>query len=167
MDEADAIEVLKRWESTGKLEGGEIEYYTGGGGPPPYRRSDQLRLVTVAGRDVIEFNVPVYDQRYNPYPTETYTMPAEPADVQALARLVREAGVFSSRFPEEEDPGLVHVIRTEVMVREGTREITRVYYKTIPASLSALQDAVGKMIERVKAQGERGVYHEGRRIDVE
>jgi len=83
-----------------------------------------------------------------------------------LARLVLEAGVFSERFPEEKDPGLVHVIRTEVMVREGTRELTRVYYKSIPTSLSPLQDAVGKLIERVKAQGEHGVYHEGRRIDV-
>ena len=52
---------LDRLARLGRLDGVTLEYWVGGGLPPPYYRSDQSRLLTSGGRDLLEFARPCHD----------------------------------------------------------------------------------------------------------
>ena len=57
---------LAEIERSGRLTGLEIEFWSGGGLPPPYYRSEQLRLTTRGGRDIMEFAKLKWDESFDP-----------------------------------------------------------------------------------------------------
>jgi hypothetical protein len=165
MDDSTAEAILERLEKTGKLDGIEIEYYVGGGAPPPYTRNDQLRLHTNEGREVVEFAKSNFKYtEYNPYPLDIYRLPAEPADVRTLVKLIRAGDAFGTHYPEETNPESSDILRTELVITRGGDEATRIYYKHVPDALAPLKKEVEAMIERVKAKGEHGLYAGDKKI---
>lgn len=169
MSESDVqyvLAVLSQWETTGTLGGAEMEYWTGGGQPPPYYRSDQFRLHTVDGIEILEFAKVKYDSRYEPSNLlEKFRLPAQPSDVKTIARLLRDTGVFTSRYPEEDNPGIADVLSTEVIVTAGGCEYKKVYYRVVPSQLAPLRAEVERVIQRLKASGSRELLHQGKRIE--
>ena len=156
---------LLQCEQTGRLDGLEIEIWTGGGQPPPYYRSDQFRLLVSSGRDVLEFARIKFDAAYEPPDiVEKFQLMAQPADVQTIARLLRETGVFSVRYAEEENPNIPDILSTEVIVTHNGQQHKRVYYRTIPKALIPLKAEIDRLIEQLIAHGERQLYHRGKRI---
>src|SRR4051812_44593663 len=99
-------------ESSGALDGLEIEYWTGGGLPPPRYVSHQFRLLQKNEGDTLRFARPRFDAAFQPHLIDARELPASPDDVRTLARLVRESGIFDGRFPEEQEPATSHVIKT-------------------------------------------------------
>jgi hypothetical protein len=159
----DAKAVLARCEATGKLDGVLIEYYVGGGLPPPMTRADQFLLVSREGRDVMEYSRPNFDPKYDKlhldgYPNDTYSLPASPADVKKIARLMRETGVFEQHFPEEARPGIADILRTEINVVDSHGEDGRTYYQRAPVALDPLRVVVEALIAHLKVHGDHGVY---------
>ncbi len=142
-------------EATGRLNGVVIEHFVGGGLPPPRLRSDQLRLMTRDGRDVLVFDKPDFKKRPTkagqPYPNDEYTLAASPADVQLVARLVREA--FRAPAPEPPDADEQDALHTEIIVSAHGRQATRAYRGGAPSELASLTAAARTLIERAKTQG--------------
>jgi hypothetical protein len=156
---------LRRCEATGRMDGLEIEYWTGGGHPPPYFRSDQFRLLTVGGIEMLEFDTLAYAPRFRGEALILeFQLPARPEDVRTVARLLRETGVFTDRYPEEEDPRTSDILRTEVMVTVGGREHKRVYYRRIPEALKPLDAEVERHISWVRTKGKLAVFYKGVRL---
>ena len=92
------LEAITQAETTGKLNGLEIEHYVAGGLPPPHYRSEQFRLFVDHGRDTLWFATPDYTVRVKQgeqYPQHVYRLTASPNDVKMIARLVGfdDAGV--------------------------------------------------------------------------
>lgn len=162
------VRVLHACLQHGSLEGCEIEYWTGGGQPPPYYRSDQFRLHTVDGREVIELARPRYDipapSPEGGYPVERIMLPARPEHVRAVVQMVLQGGVFTEHFPEEVDPGVADILSTEVIVTVAGRAFARRYYRRVPAALDPLRVEVEALVRDLLAAGTRGLYHQGRFI---
>jgi hypothetical protein len=156
---------LRRCEATGRLDGLEIECWTGGGHPPPFYRSEQFRLLTVAGAAMMEIATVAYAPAFEPKDLILkFQLPAESEDLRTVARLLRETGVFTARHPEEVDPQTADILRTEVMVTVGGREHKRVYYRCIPEALKRLQEEVERLIGWVRTKGKLAVLHKGVRL---
>jgi hypothetical protein len=156
MDNEWAEAALKTAETTGKLDGLEIEHYVGGGLPPPYYRSEQLRLLVQEGRDVLRFVTPNYDpalRKGNTYPRDTYVLPATPDDVKLVARLLRETGALRAPVPSATEPKVADALRTEWVISAHGKETKRVYPRGEPPELAKLTAVVETLIARVKAQG--------------
>src|SRR5689334_3028241 len=65
-DERLVLNRLEGVEQTGSLGGMTIEIWSGGGQPPPYYKSEQLRFMSSAGRDVLEFASLRFDSKFDP-----------------------------------------------------------------------------------------------------
>jgi len=156
---------LRRCEATGRLDGLEIEYWTGGGLPQPSFRSDQFRLLTVGGVEMLEFDTVAYAPRFTCEGLILeFQLPARHEDVRTVARLLRETGVFTARHPEEEDPRTADILRTEVLVKAGGREHKRIYYRRIPEVLQPLRAEVERLAGVAQAQGKLAVWYKGSRL---
>lgn len=166
MGSSTADDVLARLERTGKLNGAEIEYYVGGGLPPPATRNDQLRLFTREGREVVEFARSNFKRtEFNPYALDIYQLPAEPADVRTIARLIRATNAFTTHFPEETVSGSADMLHTDVVVTDDGDTATRTYYGHVPQVFAPLEKEVEAMIERLKAKGKYGLYADERQVE--
>ncbi len=164
-----ATAALARMASDGRLDGCEIEYWTGGGLPPPHYRSEQFRVHPEGGRDVMEVARPRYDLAPPPdagpgYPVERRTLDASAEDVRAIARALLDAEVFMRRFPEEDDPHAPDALSTEVIVTVGGRAYQRRYFRRLPEALARARAEVERRVRSVDARGRRGVYHRGQRM---
>jgi hypothetical protein len=156
---------LQLSEQTGRLDGLEIEIWTGGGQPPPWYRSDQFRLLVSNNHDGLEFARIRFDTAYDPPDlVEKFQLVAQPADVQLIARLLRESGAFAVRYTEEENPGVADILRTEILISWGGQQHKRVYYRTVPGALTPLMTEIDRQVERLIAHGQRGLYHRGKRV---
>ncbi len=165
MSSSRAETVLERMEKTGKLGGSQIEHYVGGGAPPPYLHNDQLRLYTEAGREVLRFARSNYTRaEFNPYALDEYQLPAEPADIRSMARVILATKAFSTHYPQEDPKGSADMLRTELIVTEGGDAATRIYYGHVPDALEPLEREVEAMIKRLKEKGEYGLYDGERKI---
>ncbi|APR86118.1 Hypothetical protein A7982_11467 [Minicystis rosea] len=156
MDDSTALAAISRAETTGKLDGLEIEHYVGGGLPPPHYRSEQFRLFVDHGRDTIEFVTPDFTTQVKQgeaYPRHVYKLTASPSEVRSIAGLVRECGAFSSPAPVDEKRAH-DSIRTELSAIVGGKEAKRVYSGAEPAALTKLRAVISPLIARLKAQGE-------------
>jgi hypothetical protein len=154
---------LERSAQTGRLGGLEIEYWIGGGQPPPYYRSDQFRLLTVQGRDTLEFARPLWDDAFKPPQlVEKFQRPANTADVRRIARLILDAGVFTA--PQEDKPKGADILSTEVIVTAGGTRHQRAYRGKVPPMLRALEAEVEQLRLTLEREGERSVFHEGTRL---
>jgi hypothetical protein len=155
MQHAWVFGALQAAEMSGQMEGMEFEHFVGGGLPPPYLRSEQLRVMTKDGRDVIWFSQVNFKIRWVPgvpFARDVYEMPATREDVQLVARLFREP--FLTCEPSQFDPKSEYdVVRTELVVKASGKEATRVYRGGAPPELAALTSAADALIARVKAQG--------------
>jgi hypothetical protein len=158
---------LWRSEATGRLDGLEIEYWTGGGHPPPFYRSEQLRLLTVAGIDTVEFATVAYAPAFpGAALVLKFQLAACPEEIRTVARLLRETAVFTAHYPEEEDPQTPDQLRTEVIVREGGWLEERSYHRRTPPALAPLQAEIARLIEVVKAKGAVTVFQQDLRLGV-
>lgn len=155
MDDKKALGLLAAAETSGKLDGIEIEHYVAGGLPPPHYRSEQFRLFVHEGRDTLRFVTPDFQAHHEgtAYPNHTYDLPATPADVRTIARLVRESGAFAKAVPVDEPAGAPDRMRTELAVILHGKEAKRVYVGAEPPELTKLRAVIQPMIARLKAQG--------------
>jgi hypothetical protein len=161
------LDALSRMSSDGRLSGCVIEYWVGGGQPPPHYRSDQFRLLTADGRDVMEVARPRYDVRVPPdagpgYAVERARLAASRDDVRAVARAIVACGVFSRHFPEEQNPRVADILSTEVIVTVNSRAFSRRYFRRVPEALGPLRAEVERRVREVDARGQRGLFHQGR-----
>ena len=143
---------LARMEGTGKLEGVEFEHFVGGGLPPPHYVADQLRLLERDGHDAIEFSAPNYKAQAakdKAYPNDVYQLPAQPDDVKAIARALREGHAFEFSSPKTT---VADAVRTELVLTVAGKRHTVVYRGFTPA-LAPLNALVRDLTTRVKAQG--------------
>lgn len=143
---------LTRMEATGKLEGVEFEHYVGGGLPPPYYVSDQFRLLTRDGRDTIQFAAPNYKSKPDKdeaYPSDVYTLPAQPDDVKTLARILREGRAFEGATMASAP---ADGVRTELLLTVAGKQHKATYWG-FPPTLTPLGDVVKSLIARVKSHG--------------
>ena len=165
MSSSRAETVLERMEKTGKLGGAQIEHYVGGGAPPPYLNNDQLRLYTEEGREILRFARSNYTRtEFNPYALDEYRLPAEPADIRTMARLILATKAFSTHYPQEDPSNSADMIRTELIVTEGGEAATRIYYGHVPDALEPLEKEIEAMIKRLKEKGEYGLYDGKRKV---
>jgi hypothetical protein len=144
---------LARMEATGKLEGVEFEMYAGGGLPPPYYVSQQLRFLARDGHDTVQFVTPNYSKKPakdEPYPSEVYRLPAQPADVKALARVLREGRAFT---PSPPGPTVADAVRTELVLTIAGKE-HKATHQGLPPALAPLGVLFMELTERAKAQGQ-------------
>lgn len=159
------IATLEERARTGQLGGIEIEYWVGGGLPPPYYRSEQLRLLTVDGQDTLELAILRFDERYDPPSlVEKWQLPARPADVREVVRLLLATQVFRARYPEEDDLGVADILSTEIIVTVPPGEHKRRYFRRVPPALEPLRAAVEAFQERLQREGKRGLSHQGRPV---
>ncbi len=164
-DESACLDALDRAAVTGELRGLEIEVWHGGGQPPPYYRSDQFRLQTQGGRDIQSFARPLFYPGHDPETlVERFRMDAGPDLVRSMAHLIQEGGVFSHRFPEEENPGGADAFSTEVILSFEGSECQRRYFRRVPDAVEPLLDAVRRRIEQLKSGGRRGLFDQGREV---
>lgn len=143
---------LSRMEATGKLEGVEFEHFVGGGLPPPHYVADQLRLLVQDGHDTIEFSAPNYKAQAaqgQAYPNDEYQLPAQPDDVKAIARALREGHAFEFSEPTTT---VADAVRTELVLTVAGKRHTVIYRGFTPA-LAPLNALVRDLTTRVKAQG--------------
>jgi hypothetical protein len=143
---------LTRMEATGKLEGVTFEHFVGGGLPPPYYVADQLMLVERDGHDVIEFAAPNYKAQVGkdkPYPNDVYQLAAQPDDVKAIARALREGHALEFSTPKTT---VADSVRTELVLTVAGKKHTAIYREFTPA-LAPLNALVRDLTARVKAQG--------------
>jgi hypothetical protein len=143
---------LTRMEATGKLEGVTFEHFVGGGLPPPYFVADQLLLVERDGHDTIEFAAPNYKAQAGkdkPYPNDEYQLAAQPDDVKAIARALRESHAFEFSSPKTT---VADAIRTELVLTVAGKKHTSVYREFTPA-LAPLNALVRDLTARAKAHG--------------
>jgi hypothetical protein len=144
---------LTRMEATGRLEGVEFEHYVGGGLPPPHYRSDQFRLLTRDGHDVVQFAAPNYSAKPDKdasYPLDKYWLPAQPEDVKKIARILREGRAFDSSAPRTT---VADAVRTELVFTIVGKDHKATYWG-LPPALTALDALVDTLIARVKSQGQ-------------
>jgi hypothetical protein len=157
------VGLLDQIEKAGELNGCAIEYYVGGGQPPPFYRMEQLRLLTVEGRDTIEFATLAYAQHFDPPDLIVkFQQPATAEQVRRVSQLILKTQVFTQEYPEEQNPGGVDLLSTEIIVSKGDRQATRRYYRGIPQALIPLQQEITTLIGLVKSQGRRTVLHQGK-----
>ena len=159
------LEQIAGSERTGTLDGLEIEFWKGGGLPPPDYKSDQLRLMTTGGRDVIEFASLKWDSRFDPPQVhEKWVVAANSVEIRKLAHLLQSTHVFTKQYPEEQNPGIADIFSYEVLVTAKGREEKRTYYQNLPEELRPLQANFESLIELAKTQGSRGLYHQGKEV---
>lgn len=164
-DEKTCLEALRTAETTGELQGLEIEVWTGGGQPPPYYRSDQFRLLSGGGRDTIQFARPLYYPGREPSTLiEKFMMDARPDEVKTVARLIREGYIFTMRYPEEENPGVADAFSTEVIVTVYGKEYQRRYFRRVPEAVEPLLDEVRRLTAKVKRGGKRALFDKGKEV---
>ena len=153
---------LARLVREGKLSGAIIEYWVGGGIPPPYYRSDQFRLLTRNTGDTLLVARPYRDPvARREGLVEQYQIPALPADVQRVAKLILDSGIFDPRFAGEKDPGMADAPTTEVIVTIAGQEYKRRFFSASPQPLEPLRLEVENLAGRVVAGGEREVFRPG------
>jgi hypothetical protein len=156
---------LRHWEATGRLDGAELEYRTEGSHPPHPYWFEQLRLLAVDGRDTLQFATVAYARTYEPPELVIrFQLPARPQDVQTLARLLRQARVFTARYTEEEKSLHAGTLATDVTVLVPGRLCRRRYYGRIPEALGGLQEEVEWLSRLVRTKGKLTVFHENFRI---
>ena len=159
------LERLQAAERTGRLDGLEIEFWKGGGLPPPYYQSDQLRLMTVGIREVIEFATLKWDQNFDPPNLhEKWTLALQAAQTSEVTRLLLATQVFTAHYPEEEKPGIADIFSYEILLTADGTQVKRTYYRQLPNQSASLQAATAGLIDLLKAQGRHGVYHQGREV---
>jgi hypothetical protein len=127
-----------------------------GGLPPPHYRSEQLRLLVRDGRDVFELATPNYaatPKQGEGFPSDVYRLPATPAEVKTIARLVRESNAFGSVAPPAEEQSADRM-RTELLVTLHGKEAKRVYAGAAPPELAKLREVLTPLMARLRAQGE-------------
>lgn len=152
-------------ERTGRLDRLEIEFWKGGGLPPPYYRSDQLRLMTVGGQEVVEFAALKWDKSYDPPNLqEKWTLPLQPARTAEVARLLLAANVLTVSYPEEQDPRTADIFSYEILMTAGHTQVKRKYYRRLPDQMAELQTALAGLIDLLKAQGRHDIYHQGKEV---
>jgi hypothetical protein len=156
---------LERAAAVGRLEGLEIEYWVGGGAPPPHHRSDQLRLLTQGGRDVVEFARPLWDESFDPPDLiEKFTADAEPADVQSVLRLILESRVLDETGQTGATAGF-DMLATEILISDGARRFERKHRANeVPENFLALSRKVDELRKALEKGGERSVFQRGERI---
>ncbi len=156
---------LVRVEKTGVLDGLSLELWRGGGLPPPYYRSDQLRFLSVGGRDVVEFASLKFDSRYDPPGVQDkWTIPAATADIKEAARLLLALRVLETQFPEERQPGVADVISYEIVASAEGVEVQRRYYRKLPDTLAPIQTFIDRMTASAKASGPPALFHHGHEV---
>jgi hypothetical protein len=156
---------LRSWEATGRLGGAELEYRTEGSHPPHPYWFEQLRLLAVDGRDTLQFATVAYARTCQPPELVLrFQLPARPQDVQTLARLLRQAQVFTAHYAEQEKPPRAGTPATDVTVLVPGRLSRRRYYGRIPEALGGLREEVEWLGRLVRTKGKLTVFHENFRI---
>jgi hypothetical protein len=161
-DSKGILRLLENCENSGNLQGVTIEYWIGGGLPPPYYRSDQFRLLTVSGRDMLEYSTLKWDK--NPERTglqEKFSLPAQPSDIKSVARLLREKQVFVKKYAEEDQPGIADILSFEIIVSSGVGQEKRTYYRKLPEDLASLRTLLETLIDRAKSKGKKELRRQG------
>ena len=152
-------------ERTGKLDKLEIEFWKGGGLPPPNYKSDQLRLMTTKGDEVIEFASLKWDSSFDPPNLqEKWVMPLRPSETREVARLLLATHTLTARYAEENNPGIADIFSYEILLTAGDRQEKRTYYRTLPKELSPIRDIFDRLITLVKSQGKHSLYHQGKEV---
>lgn len=159
-DDSKLLGRLEAAERTGQLDDLEIEYWVGGGLPPPHHRSDQLRMMPVDGEPTTEVFQATFDRDRPDVGYIEYRMPLVPDDLRFAARLIRETGVFSRTFDEEQKPDVTDILRTEIEVSsvDGTKKVKRVYYRSVPGALEPLALRLKVIADRVRAGGQKRYF---------
>lgn len=154
-DEKALLDRLEAVERTGRSDDLEVEHWIGGGAPPPYSRSDQLRLLAGPGHPSMELNIQTFDPQDPAVRMVQYRAPLGAHELRAVAKLVRETAVFSSRFPEEEKPAVADILRTEVTLSsdKGAKFARRTYHRAAPPALAPLVERMQQITERLKREG--------------
>ena len=136
-----------------------VPFYPGADMPPPQYRSDQSRLLTSGGHDLLQFATMKGSGLQ-----EQFLLQARPSDIKSVARLLRETGVLVKRFPEEEKPGIADVLSTQIIVSAAGRQEKRVYYRKLPNELLPLKAQIERLIELTKGKGQKDLCHQGKPI---
>ncbi len=159
------LDALKSAETTGNLQGLEIEVWTGGGQPPPYYRSDQFRLLSLSGRDVLQFARPLfYPSREPATLVEKFVMEAKPDELRTVARLILEGEIFTRSYAEEENPNVADAFSTEVIVTFYGKEYLRRYFRRVPKTVEPLLNEVQRLTAKVKMGGKRTLFDKEKEV---
>jgi hypothetical protein len=152
-------------ERAGRLNGLEIEFWSGGGLPPPYYRSDQLRLMTRGAQDVVEFATIKWDESFNPPQLqEKWLLPLRPEQTSEVIRLLLATKVFTTTYPEEHNPNIGDVLSHEILLTADGAHLQRKYYRQEPVALAPLRAAIAGLIQLAKTHGRHGVFHQGKEV---
>ena len=157
---------LANARSSGRLDGLTIEYWKGGGLPPPYHVSQQLRVMSAGGNDAVVFDNETWDAKYTPQNVhERWTAVARPEDVRSVAAMILDGDLLGKRFAEEDDPGIADILSHEIILAADGVEVKKTYFRSLPAQMQPLKQFFDDLIQRTKAQAEKILYHQGRRIN--
>ncbi len=162
------LEALGGCLAQGRLDGCEVEYWTGGGLPPPYYRSDQFRLHAIEGREVVELARPRYDVPApgDAYPVERFIMDARPEHVRAVVQMILAGNVFTERHPEEDAARAPDALSTEVIVTVEGVAFERRYGRRVPEAVEPLRVEVERLTRDVIERGAHGIYLAGRLLEL-
>ncbi len=156
---------LAETERSGRLTGLEIEFWSGGGLPPPYYRSEQLRLTTRGGRDIVEFAKLKWDQSFDPPQLQDkWLYPLQPDQTSTIARLLLGSHAFTQTYPEEQNPNIADILSHEIVLTADGSEVKRRYFRKEPEALGPLRAAVNGLIDLARTQGRYGLYHQGNEV---
>jgi hypothetical protein len=156
---------LAEIERSGRLTGLEIEFWSGGGLPPPYYRSEQLRLATRGGRDIMEFAKLKWDESFDPPQLqEKWLYPLQPDQTSTVARLLLGSQALIRTYPEEQNPNIADILSHEIVLTANGSEVKRRYFRKEPDALGELRAAVNGLIDLTKKQGRYGLYHQGNEV---
>ena len=156
--------VLQAVEASGTLGGVVIECWFGGGQPPPYYRSDQIRLLRGEDGDSVQFATLAFAPFLDPPSVVLrFRIPASPADIREVARLLRTSGAFSDA-PEAPASGGADMLSTELIVTSGDRRLERRFFEPLPANLVALRAKLRELTDRALRSGSGRLVHEGKTL---
>jgi hypothetical protein len=156
---------LAEIEHSGRLAGLEMEFWSGGGLPPPYYRSEQLRLTTRGGRDIVEFAKLKWDNSFDPPQLqEKWFLLLRPDQTSTVARLLLSSHVFTQTYPEEQNPNAGDILSYEIVLTANGAEVKRRYFRKEPDALGPLRAAVNGLIDLTRTQGRYGLYHQGSEV---
>jgi hypothetical protein len=152
---------LRAAEQSGKLGNLEIVYFVGGGAPPPHNSMRQLSIYLREGTDTLEFERVRHDPRFSPSELlEKWRGAATPDDVRAVAKSLLATSALTQAFAEEASTTTKDRRRVELVLSLGKETVaTKTFHVQAPARLSSLVAVFDQLIEHLKSQGQRTLYH--------
>jgi hypothetical protein len=159
-DTGAAIAALKEVARGDRLGEFAILYGITGGLPPPLSPVRQITLYSRDGRDTAEFERARYDKRFTPADlSEVWRLAAPRGVARALAQQILDASVFEKTFAEETRPNVHDMLIYEILVHRAKGDVEKRFYKSVPPGLETLRASFEGLMERVRREGERTLYH--------